>query len=96
MELFFLELKCLLEVKNNQKNKLSESCDDTLTTRKELWDLANVSESINGISDLKRLINESENRSYLIFIMFSIIAIVFMLGCLCRKSLGRARIDKMK
>ncbi len=90
------ELKCLLGIKNSKETKLSEGCEEKLSSRRELWNMAQISDSLSGVNDLARLINESEHRSYLFFILFSIFAIIFALGCLCRPAVFKARRDKRK
>lgn len=90
------QLRCLLGIKQSKDTKLTEACEEKLSSRKELWQLANVDDGLEGVNDLARLINESEHRGYLFFILFSIVMVIFVLGCLCRPAVFKARIDKRK
>ena len=93
---FFLELKCLLNVKSQNK-KMSETCLETLNSRQEMWKLAKISDSLTGINDLAQLINNSEHRSYLVLVLFAFTLVVFAFGCLCRRAvLGERRLYKNK
>jgi hypothetical protein len=73
----------LLNAKNKAK-KFSESCAETLESRKELWNLAGVSDSLNGLNDLARIINESQNRSYFFLVILTVFVSVFLMGCCCK------------
>jgi Golgi apparatus protein 1 len=90
------QLRCLLGIKQSKDTQLTEACDEKLASRRQLWQMAHVEESLEGVNDLARLINESEHRGYLFFILFAIFVIIFVLGCMCRPAVFKARIDKRK
>ena len=94
-EYFGLELKCLLSHKQG-KERISAVCAEKLESRQELWNLAEVPETMKGFKDLAQYINKSENRSYFLFSFFIIITIVFALGCFCRPSASKFRHSKLK
>ena len=90
------QLKCLLDLKEQNKNKLSARCSEMLVDRKELWEMADVSDSLSGLNDLARIIKKSEHRSYFMFVLVVFISSIFLLGCVCRPAVFRNRRDKMK
>ena len=69
----------MLGLKSSKETKLSDGCEEKLASRRELWNMAQVSDDLEGINDLARLINQSEHRGYLFFILFFIITIIFSL-----------------
>jgi len=90
-------LKCLLDAKTSKKNKLSERCSEALSSRNELWKMAQVEDTLTGLNDLAYLVSSSENKSYLLSVFSLIIFMVFILGCVCRPAIfGRHRRDKLK
>lgn len=93
---FFLELKCLLDAQNSNKVKITQKCADSLVSRRELWNLADVSDDLTGIQDLYVTINKSKNRWYIYGVIIMLVCVVFALGCSLRPALSRNRWDKLK
>jgi hypothetical protein len=86
----------LLDIKSQNKNKLSARCSEMLADRKELWKMAEVSDPLDGLNDLARVINKSGNRSYILLILVVIVSAVFLMGCLCRPAVSKHRFHKLK
>jgi hypothetical protein len=86
----------LLDIKNQNKNKLSTRCSEMLVDRNELWKMAEVSDTLEGLTDLARVIGKSEHRSYILFVLVAIVSVIFLLGCLCRPAASQYRFRKLK
>ena len=93
-----LELKCLLDAEKSKRVKLLPKCSQLLIKRRELWNLADVSNELTGLQDLYYTIQKSSNRYYIIGVLVAIVFIIFVMGCRLRPTLSRAtyRFQKLK
>lgn len=91
-----LDLRCLMDAKETNANKLSQGCAEMLESRRELWKLANIDKEIISLNDLANIINESHSRAYLLTALFLIICIVFISGLTCRPVLLERQWRKIK
>jgi len=84
------QLQCLLSY--NEKS-LTAQCSKMLRTRKELW--GDVSK-VDGVADLTRHIQKSNNSIYIITVLLLILCVMFIAGCVCRPYVRYNRLSKYK
>lgn len=90
-------LKCLMDAKKEHSNKFSVRCSEALNSRRELWELARVSEQVQGLNDIATLITNSHSRNYLLAALFGICLTVFCCGMFFRSALNKEyRFQKLK
>lgn len=89
-------LKCLMEAQDSKRLRLGDKCAQLLIKRRELWNLAQVSNDLTGFKDLYTTINASENRLYIFGVLITVVFVVFILGCTLRPAVFRSRWDKLK
>jgi hypothetical protein len=61
-----------------------------LSSRHELWSMAHVSDDVSGINDIIEIIKKSNSRSYILMLLFCLIATIFVAGCVCRPAMAKA------
>jgi hypothetical protein len=94
--LLLKELRCLLDAQNNKRVHLASKCAQLLIKRRELWNLAQVSDDITGIKDLVNTINQSGSRLYIFGVLAAIVFVIFLMGCTLRPAILRTKMDKLK
>ncbi|CAF0970601.1 unnamed protein product [Brachionus calyciflorus] len=90
------QLKCLLSHKDTPKDKISAKCAEKLSSRQQLWEMADVPDSLTSFRELADYINKSEHRSYFLFSFFFIALAIFGIGCICRPAVSKHRHTKLK
>ncbi|CAF4720327.1 unnamed protein product [Rotaria sp. Silwood1] len=83
------QLKCLIK----KSKSVSNSCRSVLLKRQELW--RSVSH-VDDIDDLAKLIANSHNQIYLYAVIFTILFVIFLAGCLCRPCIRSRHMQKYK
>ncbi|CAF1437662.1 unnamed protein product [Adineta steineri] len=81
------QLQCLLRT----KKPVSKSCKDMLSKRQELW--SSISD-VDNIGDLTKHIINSKNNVYLYGILFIILSVIFLTGCVSRPCIRYRRVSK--
>lgn len=92
-----LDLKCLMDAQKEHSSRFSVRCSEALNSRRELWQLAQVSEEVQGLNDIAMLINNSHSRNYLFAVLLAICLTVFCCGMFFRSALNKEyRFQKLK
>jgi len=83
------QLQCLI----NMGKSVTSQCQAMLSKRQELWkSISNV----DGIGRLTEEIKKSNNSIYIFTVIFLILCVMFMAGCLCRPYFRYKRVRKYK